>query len=127
MMRTVARVTLMVMLVAACGSADAGVSKTAAEQLHGEITLLRAASRAGDRLAARAQLVRLRAEIAGLRSRNELSAEAVRRLDAAIGAVEDRLSLLPPPTTTTTRPADEDHGKSDEDHGKGNKRKKDDD
>ncbi|MEO6469587.1 MAG: hypothetical protein ABIP21_10845 [Acidimicrobiia bacterium] len=131
MMRTPARAALVTVLVAvsltACGS-DTGVSKTASSRLHAEITLLRAASTSGDRASARIALARVRAEIAQLRSRGELSADAVRRLRAATAAVEQQLSLLPEPTTTTTTttaPPSEGKGreKSGDEHGKDAKEK----
>ena len=126
MMRTFARAALVTMLVtvslAACGSSSTGVSKAASSRLHAEIILLRAASTSGDRTAARIALARVRAEIAQLRTRGELSADAVRRLRAAASAVERQLSLLPEPTTTTTTapsPEGNGHGKSGDEHGKG--------
>ena len=122
MMRALARAALVTMLLAACGSASTGVSKTAASRLHAEITLLRAASTSGNRTAARGALARVRAEIAQLRARGELSADAERRLRVAASAVERQLSLLPEPTTTTTLPTDgKGHGKSGDEHGKRSK------
>ena len=123
MMRTIARVALITLLVAACGSASTGVSKTAASRLHAEIILLRAASTNGDRTAARTALAWVRAEIEQLRSRGELSADAVGRLRAAAAAVERQLPLLPEPTTTTTTvPTDgKGHGKSGDEHRKHSK------
>lgn len=124
MMRTIARVALITLLVAACGSASTGVSKTAASRLHAEIILLRAASTNGDRTAARTALARVRAEIERLRSSGELSADAVGRLRAAAATVERQLPLLPEPTTTTTTTVPTDgkgHGKSGDEHGKRSK------
>ena len=131
MMRMLARAAVVTMLLtmslAACGSAGTGVSKTASSRLHAEISLLRAASTSGDRTAARIALARVRAEIAQLRTRGELSGDAVRRLRAAAAAVERQLSLLPEPTTTTTTttpsPEAKGHGKSGDEHGKGAKEK----
>ena len=119
MMRPIARVALITMLVAACGSASTGVSKTAASRLHAQITLLRASS-TSNRTAARVALERVRTEITQLRAQGELRAAAVRRLRAAANAVERQLSLLPEPTTTTTTaPSGEgkNPGKSGEEHG----------
>ena len=123
MMRTIARFALITLLVAACGSASTGVSKTAASRLHAEIILLRAASTNGDRTAARTALAWVRAEIEQLRSRGELSADAVGRLRAAAATVERQLPLLPEPTTTTTTvPTDgKGHGKSGDEPGKRSK------
>ena len=127
-MRSIARLLLIAMLVAACGSGSTGVSKTAASRLHAEVSLLRAASTSGDRTAARIALARVQAEIGQLRTRGELSPEAVRRLRAGAAAVERQLSLLPEPTTTTTTttpPSSEGkgRGKSGDEHGKGAKEK----
>ena len=123
MMRTVGRAIAiaLVLVSVACGSADSGVSKSAADRLQAEITVLRAASAAGNRKAAQAEVARLRAEIARLRATGELSTDAVHRIDAAVTLVERRLSLLPTPTTTTTTtspPVTRGRGQSDDEHGK---------
>jgi hypothetical protein len=125
--RTVAAVTAL-LLVAACGSTDPGVSAGAARELHAGVQLVRAAAAQGDRPATAAAVGRLDRTLARLSGQRAVSPTARERIRRATARVRAELGLLPAPTTTTTtttttrpaepeprgRPHDEPKG-----HGKG--------
>jgi hypothetical protein len=96
----VAAVCLLV--VAACGSADSGVSEPAGRLLTVQVEAIRAAAGGADRASTAQRLAQLRETVTQLRADGELSSNAAAKIRRAAAAVAAQLDLLPIPTTTTT-------------------------
>lgn len=92
-------------LVGGCGGDSRNVSGSAAAELQPRVAEIRqlAAQRQADRVAAK--LAELRAQVADLVERRELSERAAQQILAAARRVEGQLALI---TTTTTPPRRED-------------------
>jgi hypothetical protein len=104
------------LLVAACGGEDRGVSARAARELGAEVDAIRFAATGKDRVGAAHQLALLRATVEQLEATGDLTESAAARIRAAAGAVETRLTLIPTTTTTTTTtttlpPPDDERGR----------------
>jgi hypothetical protein len=100
-LRRVAAVAAVVLL-GACASSGAGVSKPAGHLLQAEVQSIRLAARGANRAEAERGLSDLRASVTELRASGDLSADAAARIRDAASSVEAELALIPLPTTTTT-------------------------
>lgn len=107
-MRRLGLIVLMLLTMAGCGGSSTGIGQSAASQLGPQVEQIRAAAMSGDRTAAAAKLSQLRASVADLRQRNQLSEAAAARVLAAAAEVEAVIGgVVPPPAaqTATTAPA----------------------
>jgi len=98
-------------IMAGCGGSAGGVGQTAAERLGPEVEQIKAAVTSANQTATTAKLAELRATVADLRQRNQLSSAGAARILAAVAEVEARLgtptSVQTPQTTTTGPPAED--------------------
>lgn len=117
-----------------CGGAAAGIGQTAASRLIPQVEQVRAAATSGDPTAAAAKLALLRASVADLRQRNQLSEAGAAKVLTAAAEVEAQLGTggqgrqvsttvspapsVPNPSTQPQAPAD-DEGDKGKGKGKG--------
>lgn len=107
-MRRLGLVLVALLALAGCGGSAAGIGQTAAGQLVPQVEQVRAAAVSGDRAAAAAKLAEVRASVADLRQRNQLSEAAAAKVLAAAAEVEAQLGAVTPapqPTTIVPPPA----------------------
>lgn len=94
-------VALIVGVLGGCGGTSSGIGDTASRSLEPRIAEVRAAAEAGQADAVRAKLAEIRAEVATLRERGNLSEAGAARVLGAVAGVEAQLPLI---TKTTTPP-----------------------
>jgi len=105
---------VVVMAVAGgCGSGSPTISASAAAELSQQVRAIRAAATAGNRSEARAQLDRLRAEVATLEGAHQIASARAGQILSAASQVGELLPTLPATTTPaivteppSTRPAE---------------------
>ena len=117
-MRRLVVVVLAVCALTACGGEPPSVSDRAATQLHAQVTAVRTAVGARDADGAARALEELRASVARLRRRGDVSADRATAILAAAAGVERQLVSITTTTTTTTTAPPAPPGKGD-DHGNG--------
>lgn len=93
--------------IGGCSAPAAGIGRTAAGQLAPQVEQVKAAAIGGDRATAAAKLAQLRASVADLRQRNQLSEAGAAKVLAAAAELEAQLGSPPPtappaPQTATT-------------------------
>jgi len=107
-MRRLGLILVILLTMAGCGGSATGIGQSAASQLGPQVEQIRATAMSGDRAAAAAKLGQLRASVADLRQRNQLSEAAAARVLAAAAEVESLIGVVVPPPaaqTATTAPA----------------------
>jgi hypothetical protein len=88
---------------AGCGSSSGRlVTQNAAAQLSAEVASIRQYAVDGNRVALEAQLDQLRADVAALQGKGELSATSAKQILVAATAVAGHLDQIATTTTTTT-------------------------
>ena len=96
-------VTAVLSIATGCGSSTGRlVTQDAAAQLSAEVASIRQYAVDGNRAAMEAQLEQLRADVAALQGRGELSATSAKQILVAATSVAGHLDQIATTTTTTT-------------------------
>lgn len=97
-----ATLAVAVTILGGCGASPSTISAAATSELSGQVRAVRAAAVAGNSAAAKAQLTRLRADVATLRAHHQVTSQRAAQILSAASQVSVLLGTL---TTTTTAPS----------------------
>ena len=103
--------------LAGCARGTPAISNNASKSLQAKVAQIRTAASAHDAPAVAAEVAALRAQVADLSRRHQLSAAAARKILDAATAVDENLSVITTTTTATTSPSGHGHGDGDANEG----------